>query len=118
MLYLLIFQIHSGLYCGQRLAGYTADDLHHSCKPSKATLRPTSKPKSTTNAESISQESSTSSIDRHDYSKQRIADYVTDPVDPNPPYTYYTVEESIKDHTTNMMAYFNDFDATMAQWEG
>lgn len=39
-------------------------------------------------------------------------------MDPNPSYTYHTAEESVQGHATIMTAFFEDFDATMANWQG
>ena len=95
-----------------------ADKPLPSSKPSKANSRSKSKFKSTIDTENTSEASSVSLVDRHDYSSQHIADYVADPVDPNPPYTYHTVGESIKGHTISMTAYLDDLDAVMAKRKG
>jgi hypothetical protein len=95
-----------------------ANDLLLSSKPSKAKSRSKSKSDSAASSKDNSQKSDTSSVDQPDYSSQRIADYVSDPVDPNHEYTYYTVEESVMSHTIDAAAFLDAFDATMANLEG
>lgn len=46
------------------------------------------------------------------YSSERIADYVANPTNPNPGYTYWSVEESVNAHTADMEIYLQNYNNT------
>ncbi|KAB8304330.1 hypothetical protein EYC80_003740 [Monilinia laxa] len=47
-----------------------------------------------------------------DYSSERVAEYVADPINPNPGYEYWSVEESMDAHRANMRMYLESYDVT------
>jgi hypothetical protein len=101
--------------CPKLPTRFTADVLLPSPKPSQTTSKSKEKCKHCTRTGKLFQGFSALSIHHPEYPSQHIDKYVADPTNPNPPYMFYTVEESIKSHTNNMAAYLDAFDATMAK---